>query len=111
MAAPRAAKLEPPLTLGIEFGSPGFTENFNPFSPPRLLGDSYMYEPLYMVNMLNGKQSPWLATSYKWVTSTELQFTIRKGVKWSNGRLLTPADVVYPFDLLHRYPALDLNGV
>ncbi len=112
MAAPRAAaKSQPPLTLGIEFGSPGFTENFNPFSPTHLLGDSYMYEPLYMVNMLNGKQSPWLATSYQWVTSTELQFTIRKGVKWSNGKPLTPADVVYTFDLLHRYPALDLNGV
>jgi peptide/nickel transport system substrate-binding protein len=112
MAAARpVATTVPPLVLGLEFGSPDFTENFNPFSPTHLDGDNYMYEPLYMVNMLNGKQSPWLATSYRWVSSTDLQFTIRQGVKWSNGTPFTAADVVFTFDLLHRYPALDLNGV
>ncbi len=100
-----------PLVLGVEDGSPNFTENFNPFSPNHLAGDNYMYEPLTMVNLLNGKQTPWLATSYRWVTKTDLQFTIRQGVKWSNGTPLTVKDVVFTFNLLKKYPALDLNAV
>lgn len=108
---PAANSSVPPLVLGMAFGSPGFTENFNPFSPNTLDGVDYMYEPLYMVNQLNGKQSPWLATSYRWASSTDLQFTIRKGVKWSNGTPFTPADVVFTFNLLKRFPGLDLNGV
>ncbi len=110
-AARPASGSVPPLTLGFEFGSPGLTENFNPFSPTHLDGDNYMYEPLYMVNMLNGKRSPWLATAYRWVNPTTLTFTIRKGVVWSNGKPFTANDVAYTFNLLHRYPALDLNAV
>jgi peptide/nickel transport system substrate-binding protein len=32
-------------------------------------------------------------------------------VKWSDGTAFTPADVVFTFDLLKKYPALDANGV
>lgn len=111
LAARPATRSVPPLTFGFEFGSPGLTENFNPFSPTHLDGDNYMYEPLYMVNMLNGNRSPWLATGYRWMNSTTLAFTLRKGVVWSNGKPFTAQDVAYTFNLLHRYPALDLNAV
>ena len=42
--------------------------------------------------------------------NTSLTFTIRKGVKFSDGTALTPADVVYTFNLIKKYPALDLTG-
>jgi peptide/nickel transport system substrate-binding protein len=39
---------------------------------------------------------PWLATSGKWVGSTYV-LQVRKGVKWSDGQALTPADVKFSF--------------
>ncbi|MBO0831573.1 MAG: ABC transporter substrate-binding protein, partial [Actinobacteria bacterium] len=33
------------------------------------------------------------------------------GVKWSDGKPFTPADVVFTFNLLKKFPALDGNGV
>ena len=32
-------------------------------------------------------------------------------MKFTNGNPLTPADVVYTFNLLKKYPTLDLNAV
>ncbi len=106
-----AAAAQPALVVGDQDGSPGYTENFNPFSVNALEGYWYMYEPMYVVDILTGKTTPWLATHYKWVGNKELQFTIRSGVKWSNGKPFTAADVVYTFDLLKSHPALDLNGI
>src|SRR5882672_2434697 len=41
---------------------------------------------------------PSLATSWKAVTDTQWEFKIRKGVRFHNGDVLTPADVKYSFD-------------
>jgi peptide/nickel transport system substrate-binding protein len=40
-----------------------------------------------------------------------LTFTIRSGVKWTDGKPLTAADVAYTFNLVKKNPALDLNAV
>ena len=100
-----------PLVFGDQSGSPGYTENFNPFSVNALEGWMFMYEPMYAIDTLTGKRTPWLATSFSWTNSRELQFTVRNGVKWSNGRPFTAQDVVFTFDLLKKYPAIDLNGI
>ncbi len=110
-AKPANAMGKYPLVLGDQDGSPGFTQNFNPFSPNSDEGLGFMYEPLYLVNSLTGKQTPWLATGYKWVGNKEAQFTIRSGVKWSNGQPFTAQDVVFTFNLLKKYPAVDLTGI
>ncbi|MHB8312658.1 MAG: ABC transporter substrate-binding protein [Candidatus Dormibacteria bacterium] len=99
------------LTIGVDNGSPTLQDNFNPFSPNQRIGTTYMYEPLEFVNPLNGVYTPFLATGHQWVNSTTLTFTIRSGMKWSNGNPITPADVVFTFDLLRRYPALDGAGI
>ena len=36
---------------------------------------------------------------------------MRPGVKWSDGKPLTAADVLFTFQLLKKHPALDLNAV
>ena len=101
------------LTIDNESGGT-WTCDFNPFN---LTYISYslgpVYEPLAFVNTLqSGKATPWLATSWTWNSSnTQLTFTIRSGVKFSNGDPLTPGDVVYTFGLLKKYPTLDLNAV
>ena len=100
-----------PLIIAGDFANPTMTENFNPLSINHLYGTNFIYEPLYVVNLMNGHQTPWLATSYKWANATTLQFTIRSGVKWNNGRPFSAKDVVYTFNLIRKYPALDTNGV
>ena len=101
------------LTIDNESGSL-WTCNFNPFN---LSDISYslgpVYEPLMFVNTLqSGKVTPWLATAYTWSNGNKtLTFTIRNGVKWSDGKPMSAADVVFTFNLLKKYPALDLNSV
>jgi peptide/nickel transport system substrate-binding protein len=101
------------LTIDNESGGT-WTCDFNPFN---LSYVSYslgpVYEPLAFVNTLqSGKATPWLATSWTWGAGNKtLTFTIRKGVKFSNGNPLTPADVVYTFNLLKKNPTLDINAV
>ena len=72
-----------------------------------------VYEPLAFVNTLqNAKATPWLATSWAWSNGNKtLTFTIRKGVKFSDGTPMTAADVAFTFNLIKKVPALDVNSV
>lgn len=101
----------PPMVLSVDPGSPLYTNNWNPFSPNANWGQAWMYETLYYVDQQTGQQTPWLATSYKWNSSTELTMNIRQGVKWSNGTPFTANDVAFTFNMLKKYPALDTTGV
>jgi peptide/nickel transport system substrate-binding protein len=88
--------------------------NFNPFNAGvNFLSGGVVYEPLVFVNVMkSGATTPWLAESWIWSDNNRvLTFTIRKGVRWSDGTPLSAADVVYTFDLMKRYPALDLKAV
>jgi peptide/nickel transport system substrate-binding protein len=93
------------------------TQNFNPFtqsSAATLLGaTSLLYEPLLQANAIKpGQYYNWLATSYKWSKGGDsITFTIRPGVKWSNGKPLTAADVAFTYNLLKRYPDINNYGV
>lgn len=106
-----AAAITPPMVLSVDPGSPLYTNNWNPFSPNARWGQAWMYETLYYVDQQTGHQTPWLATAYRWDSPTKLTFTIRKGVKWSNGSPFSANDVAFTFNMLHRYPALDTNGL
>ncbi len=101
------------LTISNEGGSL-WTCGFNPYNLSFIqysLGP--VYEPLAFVNTLqSGKVSPWLATSWAWSNGNkQLTFTIRNGVKWTDGKPLTAADVAYSFNLLKQNKALDLNAI
>src|SRR5215469_12414525 len=101
------------LTIDNESGGT-WTCDFNPFNLtyiPYSLGP--VYEPLAFVNTLqSGKATPWLATDWSWNSAnTQLTFTIRGGVKFTNGDALTPNDVVYTFNLLKSNQTLDINAV
>ena len=101
------------LTISNENGAL-WTCGFNPLNPSdNLLSVGFIYEPLIYVNPLQGgKTTPMLASSYTWGAGNKsLTFTIRQGVKWSDGTPMTAADVAYTFNLEKKYPALDLTGV
>ena len=100
------------LTISNENGAL-WTCGFNPLNASdTLLSVGFIYEPLVYVNPLqNGKTTPMLATSWNWGAGNKsLTFTIRQGVKWSDGTPMTAADVAYTFNLTKKYPALDLTG-
>ena len=94
-----------------------FTEDFNPFvSSADFSGsqnaNSLINEPLFQINSLNSSEAPipWLATGQVWSNNNKtLTLTLRSGVKWSDGKPFTAADVAFTFNLMKQYPAAD-NG-
>lgn len=89
--------------------------NFNPLSPavsPRWPTLAGVYEPLLVHDSIHGVYVPWLATAHEWRDDgLTLRFTVRKGVKWSDGRPFGASDVAYTFELMQKHPALDRRGV
>ncbi len=98
------------MLIAADNGSPTFVRNFNPFSPSKRNTTTYMYEPLEVTNTLDGKAVPFLATGYTQPDAQTVVYTIRKGVKWSDGKAFTPADVAFTFNLIKTTPALDSQG-
>ncbi len=91
-------------------------DNFNPLNPGTngsTAGGtgSALYEPLMYDNVVTGKYTPVLATGYTWSDGGKaLTIDVRQGVRWSDGKPLTAADVAFTFNYLKKYPALDLQG-
>jgi peptide/nickel transport system substrate-binding protein len=86
------------------------TQDFNPFdqaSGAYAMGvDSLIYEPLMQFDLAAPTHAPYymIATAYKWGSGGKsITFTIRTGVKFSNGSALTPADVAFTFNMLKQY--------
>jgi peptide/nickel transport system substrate-binding protein len=92
-----------------------FTRNFNPLlevGDMRWPARGSMYEPLLIWNPMSGQFVPWLAESYAFSPDhLRLTFKLRHGVRWSDGRPFTAADVAFTFELLRTHPALDVLGV
>jgi len=90
-----------------------FARTFNPFVSTSL-GNSnnttaLIYEPLLMFNTMQPSRPaiPWLATAYQWSNGGKtLTLTIRKGVKFSDGKPMTAKDVAFTFNLLKNNPSL-----
>ena len=117
LASPQAAA---PAAARVLVASPGprqtpWKRSFNPFRGeagflwPAAAG---VYEPLVVYNRATGSYVPWLATSYDWsADNLKLRFALRPGVVWSDGKPFSARDVKFTFDLMHRVPALDREGV
>jgi peptide/nickel transport system substrate-binding protein len=103
------------LTMDDETGQQ-WDCSFNPFNPSDIgngVAFGQVYEPMAFVDSLeNAKTTPWLATSWAWSDGNKtLTFTIRKGVKFSDGTPMSAADVAFTFNMLKKFPALDLTSV
>jgi peptide/nickel transport system substrate-binding protein len=94
-----------------------FTKNFNPFDgnsfSAHMSVKSLNYEPLMEFDALKANtQYPWLALRYTWSNGGKtLTFLLRHGVKWSDGKPFTAADVAYTFNLIETNPAANYSGV
>ena len=104
-------------TLIITGFGPGASEwtgydNLNPYSAGGLgrvrgILNKTIYEYMYYYNHNTGEQIPWLATSY--TTHDDgmgVDFTLRQGIKWSDGEAFTCDDVKYTVELLRDTPEL-----
>lgn len=91
-----------------------WTCNFNPFNPAVYnTSIGFVYEPLIHVNTLkNQAETPMLAKSYKWnADKTQIDFRVRSGVKWNDGKPFTAKDVAFTFDLMKRVKSTDLYAL
>src|SRR5215204_4842957 len=97
-------------------GDPAFTRNFNPYAggglPTNSIVQGAFYEPLIVVAAGGRKALPWLARRWKWSNGTKtLTLNLAKNAKWSDGRALTSADVVYSLTAGRQDKTMDRIGL
>jgi peptide/nickel transport system substrate-binding protein len=109
-----AASAESVLSMHIEEQT-SWVQNFNPFDlgGRRQSTMDFVYEPLVIFNDYDGGKPIYrLATSYKFSDDLKsITYTLRDGVKWSDGQPLTSADMKYTLELMLKNPAVDTVGV
>jgi peptide/nickel transport system substrate-binding protein len=93
------------------------TRNFNPYASGNeggVLGLTDMInEPLVQFDLVKpGVTYPWLATKWAWSNGgTTLTFTLRSGVKYTNGDPFNGADVAFVFNMLAKNAVLNTQGI
>jgi peptide/nickel transport system substrate-binding protein len=109
-----AASAESVLRMHIEEQT-SWVQNFNPFDlgGRRQSTMDFVYEPLVIFNDYDGGKPIYrLATGYKFSDDLKsITYTLRDGVKWSDGQPLTSADMKFTLDLMLKNPAVDTVGV
>jgi len=104
------------LVLNVAGQSDNLTRVFNPYLANTALSvgsGGMIYEPLVEVNYVKvGDYIPWLAKSWAWTNGNKtLTLKLQHGVQWSDGKPFSSADVVFSYNLMKKYPALNLNGI
>lgn len=96
---------------------PSLEANFNAFNANgfgyKLNIEGLFYEPMLMFNALKANTAyPWLATDFAWNgDGTAVTFTLRDGVKFSDGSPLTAEDVAYTYQVMKDVPATNRSGI
>jgi peptide/nickel transport system substrate-binding protein len=105
-----------PLTIVTTSISP-MTDNFNPLDQTATGFETHaedLYDaPLavYDTQQPNNAPIPELATAESWSNGGKtLTITTRSGVKWSDGKAFSAADVAFTFGLLAKNPAANAQG-
>jgi peptide/nickel transport system substrate-binding protein len=109
------------VILNVAGQSDNLTQVFNPFLPNTAEGltfapegsGGFIYEPLVQINTVDiGKDIPWLAKSWTWSNDNKtFTMKLQSGVKWSDGKSFSSADVAFTFNMLKKFPALNVAGV
>jgi len=114
MAAPAMAQDQNVLTVSSE-QTTTWVRNFNPFgqTSARATTLDFIYEPLVVFNRLKSNEANYrLAESFELADDLKsITFTLREGLKWSDGEALTADDVVFTYDYIKQFPALDFISV
>jgi peptide/nickel transport system substrate-binding protein len=116
---PKSTSTSSTSTLVMESSPSGpVTRDFNPFSSTaadNILGATYMiYDPLMQFDLLKSPaaQYPWLATSYNWTNGGKtITFTLRSGVKFTNGEPFNASVASWEFNLIAKNAAINTSGL
>jgi peptide/nickel transport system substrate-binding protein len=97
-------------------GDPAFTRNFNPYTATGLPSGSFvqgaLYEPLLITAEGKSKPQTWLARSYSWSNHNKtLRLNLVRNARWSDGKALTSADVVYSLTAGRQDKIMDRVGL
>jgi peptide/nickel transport system substrate-binding protein len=97
-------------------GDPAFTRNFNPYAggglPSNSIAQGAFYEPLIVVPSGGQKTLPWLARGWRWSNANKtLTLNLAQNAKWSDGKRLTSADVVYSLTAGRQDKTMDRIGL
>jgi peptide/nickel transport system substrate-binding protein len=97
-------------------GDPAFVRNFNPYVqglPSSSFVRGGMYEPLVITTPAGGgREYKWLAQNYSWSKDGKtLTLDIRRNVRWTDGKPLTAADVVYSLTAGKQDKTMDILGM
>ena len=124
LPAPRAKHTTPPIRPRVSTSTPTRKQGgtvtisneqgqtwpcqFNPFNPANNAESlGFVYEPLVFVDVLNNQaETPMLASraTRGAPDKKSIDFTIRDGVKWSDGQPFTAEDVAFTFNLMKTDP-------
>jgi peptide/nickel transport system substrate-binding protein len=97
-------------------GDPAFTKNFNPYTatglPSGTIVQGALYEPLTITPLGGRPTLPWLARKWSWSNGAKtLTLDLARGAKWSDGKPLTSADVVYSLNAGKQDKIMDRIGL
>ncbi|MGW9114571.1 ABC transporter substrate-binding protein [Microbacterium sp. NPDC055683] len=98
------------MLINADHGNPLFTRTFNPYLTNTRTASRWIYEPLVLVNPLDGSLTPWLAASWEQPDAETITMTLRDDVVWSDGEPFTADDVAFTFAMLQATPANDIYG-
>jgi peptide/nickel transport system substrate-binding protein len=109
-----SSKSGPTGILTVATGATAYPDDFNLYSPnAEDATNGMIYEPLFFYDTAKaGVIKPWLGTSYAWSAGGKtLTVQLRHGVKWTDGKPMTSADVVFTFDQALHTTALNKFGL
>ena len=104
----------PTGVLTVATGATAYPDDFNLYSPnAEDATNGMIYEPLFFYNTAKaGDVKPWLGTSYAWSNGGKtLTVQLRHGVKWTDGKPFTSADVVFTFNQALHSTAINKFGL
>lgn len=97
--------------LVVPIITPAFIENFNPLTNVEYV-KGLMYEPLVVYNTFAKEIDYRLAESFAYAEDLKsITYTLRKNLKWSDGKPITADDVLYSFQVAADNPAFDVGGL
>jgi peptide/nickel transport system substrate-binding protein len=86
------------FTSGTQWGAP---VNWNPIMNWTYATGTVglVYETLFLYDPITDEFEPWLAETGEWTSDTTYEVTLREGLKWTDGKPITAADVVFTMGL------------
>ena len=99
-------------TLTVPIITTAFTKTFNPYVDPTNTVAGLVFEPLAFINAMQDKTHFRLAESYEYADDQKsITYTLRDGLKWSDGKPLTADDLLYTFEVAKEVAVYDIAGV